>query len=83
MVINQRGIAGFERCFAQIPPADFLQSFQRDALGALRHGSRTEIDGMRGNGGKKCGIKVLKARFVTRQGSERLGKSATFVNVPQ
>ena len=83
MVINQRGIAGFERCFAQIPPADFLQSFQRDALGALRHGGRTEIGGMRGNGGKKCGIKVLKARFVTRQGSERLGKSATFVNVPQ
>jgi hypothetical protein len=65
MVINQRGIAGFERCFAQISPADFLQSFQGYALGALCHGGGTEIGGMCGNGGQKCGIKVLKARFVT------------------
>ena len=68
MVINQGGIAGFECCFAQVPPADFLQSFQGYALGALRHGSRAEIGGMRGNGGQKCGIKVLEAGFVTRQG---------------
>src|ERR1700756_818610 len=83
MVINQGGIAGFERCFAQIPTADFLQSFQRDALGTLRHGGRAEIGGMRGNGGQKCGIKVLKTRFVSRQGSERLSKSAAFVYVTQ
>jgi len=24
MVINQDGVTGFERCLAQIPPADFL-----------------------------------------------------------
>ena len=83
MVINQRGIAGFERCFAQVPPADFLQSFQGYALGALRHSGQAEIGGMGGNGGKKCGIKVLKAGFVTRQGSECLSKSAALVNVPQ
>ena len=63
MVINQGGITGFERCFAQIPPADFLQSFQRGTLGALRHGSRAEIGGMRGNGGKKCGIRFSKGEI--------------------
>ena len=46
MVINQRGIAGFERCFAQISPADYLQSFQGYALGALCHGGGADIGGM-------------------------------------
>ena len=41
------------------------QSFQGYALGALCHGGGAEIGGMCGNGGQKCGIKVLKARFVT------------------
>jgi hypothetical protein len=83
MVINQDGVTGFERCLAQIPTADLLQSFERDALGALCHGGCAEIGGMSGNGGQQCGIKVLKARFVTRQWSERLGKTASLVNVPQ
>ena len=73
MVIDQNGVASFERRFAQIPSADFLQTFEREALGALRHGGRAEIGGMSRNGGQQCGIKVLKARFVTRQGSKMPG----------